>query len=43
MVAAWNGMAIAALAEAGLLFDRPDLVAAAATRRCRPLLVPRST
>jgi uncharacterized protein len=29
VVAAWNGMAIAALAEAGLLFSRPDLVAAA--------------
>jgi len=29
VVAAWNGMAIAALAEAGLLFARPDLVAAA--------------
>ncbi len=29
VVAAWNGMAIAALAEAGLLFDRPDLIAAA--------------
>jgi uncharacterized protein YyaL (SSP411 family) len=30
VVAAWNGMAIAALAEAGLLFGRPDLIAAAA-------------
>jgi uncharacterized protein YyaL (SSP411 family) len=29
VVAAWNGMAIAVLAEAGLLFDRPDFVAAA--------------
>jgi uncharacterized protein YyaL (SSP411 family) len=29
VVAAWNGMAIAALAEAGLLFGRPDFVAAA--------------
>jgi len=29
VVAAWNGMAIGALAEAGLLFDRPDLIAAA--------------
>jgi uncharacterized protein YyaL (SSP411 family) len=30
VVAAWNGMAIGALAEAGVLFDRPDLLAAAA-------------
>ena len=29
VVAAWNGMAISALAEAGLLFDRHDLIAAA--------------
>ena len=29
VVAAWNGMAIAAVAEAGLIFARPDLVAAA--------------
>jgi uncharacterized protein len=29
VVAAWNGMAIAALAEAGVLFGRPDLLAAA--------------
>jgi uncharacterized protein len=29
VVAAWNGLAIAALAEAGLLFGRADLVAAA--------------
>ncbi|MGH3305508.1 MAG: thioredoxin domain-containing protein, partial [Streptosporangiaceae bacterium] len=30
IVAAWNGLAIAALAEAGLLFSRPDFTAAAA-------------
>jgi hypothetical protein len=29
VVAAWNGMAVAALAESGLLLGRPDLVAAA--------------
>jgi uncharacterized protein len=29
VVAAWNGMAIGVLAEAGVLFDRPDLLAAA--------------
>jgi uncharacterized protein YyaL (SSP411 family) len=30
VVAAWNGLAIAALAEAGLLFGRPDFASAAA-------------
>ena len=37
VVAAWNGMAIGALAEAGVLFNRPDLVAAA--REAAELLV----
>ncbi|HET6817622.1 MAG TPA: thioredoxin domain-containing protein, partial [Mycobacteriales bacterium] len=37
VVAAWNGLAIAALAECGVLFDREDLVAAAT--RCAQLLV----
>jgi uncharacterized protein len=37
VVAAWNGLAIAALAEVGALFDREDLVDAA--RRCADLLV----
>ena len=36
VVAAWNGLAIAALAEAGALFDRADYVAAA--ERCADLL-----
>ncbi len=29
VVASWNGLAITALAQAGVVFDRPDLVAAA--------------
>jgi hypothetical protein len=36
VVAAWNGLAIAALAEVGALFDRPDLVETAT--RCAELL-----
>ena len=38
VVAAWNGLAIAALAEVGVLFDRPDLVdgATALRRAARP-------
>ncbi|MFG1962840.1 thioredoxin domain-containing protein [Nonomuraea sp. NPDC049028] len=36
VVASWNGLAIAALAETGTVFDRPDLVAAA--RRAAELL-----
>jgi uncharacterized protein YyaL (SSP411 family) len=36
VVAAWNGLAIAALAECGVLFDRTDLVDAAT--RCAELL-----
>ena len=37
VVAAWNGLAIGALAEAGALFNRPDLTAAA-TRAAELLL-----
>jgi hypothetical protein len=37
VVAAWNGIAIGALAEAGLLFDRPDFLTAA--REAAELLV----
>jgi uncharacterized protein YyaL (SSP411 family) len=36
VVAAWNGLAVAALAECGVLFDRPDLVDAATA--CAELL-----
>jgi uncharacterized protein YyaL (SSP411 family) len=36
VVAAWNGLAVAAFADCGVLFDRPDLVAAA--RTCAGLL-----
>jgi uncharacterized protein len=39
IVAAWNGLAIAALAEVGALFDRPDFIDAA--RRCATLLADR--
>jgi uncharacterized protein YyaL (SSP411 family) len=37
VVAAWNGLAIAALAECGALLDRPDFVVAAT--RCAELIV----
>jgi uncharacterized protein YyaL (SSP411 family) len=36
VVAAWNGLAMAALAEVGALFDRPDFIEAA--RRCAELI-----
>ncbi len=36
VVTAWNGLAIAALADAGVLLERPDLLAAA--ERCADLL-----
>ena len=36
VVAAWNGLAVAALAEAGVLLDRPDYLAAAT--RCADLI-----
>jgi hypothetical protein len=36
VVAAWNGLAVAALAESGVLFDRPDHLAAAVA--CADLL-----
>jgi len=36
VVAAWNGLAIAALADCGVLFDRPDLLTAATA--CASLL-----
>ena len=37
VVASWNGLAVAALAEAGALLDRPEWIGAA--RRCAELLV----